>query len=101
MLVGTDGWVCVVFVWEETGVPRGNPSARLGDQMTISFVSSNNISISDKHNKGWRGAMVRSDSQRGVCLSGVSLNPVKDVRCVLEQNRLPLLLNRGWMQEWI
>ena len=37
MLVGTDGWVCVFFVWEETGVPRGNPSARLGDQMTHQF----------------------------------------------------------------
>ena len=38
MLVGTDGWVCVVFVWEETGVPRLNPPARFGDCMTISYA---------------------------------------------------------------
>ena len=25
MLVGTDVYVRMVFVWEETGVPRGNP----------------------------------------------------------------------------
>ena len=25
MLVGTDVWVRMVFVWEETGVPGGNP----------------------------------------------------------------------------
>ena len=30
MLVGTD-----VFVWEETGVPGGNPPVWLGDHMTI------------------------------------------------------------------
>ena len=38
MLVGTDVWVRMVFVWEETGVPGGNPSVRLGDQMTISHA---------------------------------------------------------------
>ena len=34
MLVGTDVCVRLVFVWEETRVPRGNPLARLGDHMT-------------------------------------------------------------------
>ena len=38
MLVGTDVYVPVVFVWEETGVPRGNPPAWLGDHMTISHA---------------------------------------------------------------
>ena len=32
MLVGTDVCVRMVFVWEETGVPRGNPPVWLGDQ---------------------------------------------------------------------
>ena len=36
MLVGTDVCVRVVFVWEETGVPGGNPPVWLGDHMTIS-----------------------------------------------------------------
>ena len=35
MHVGTD--VCV-FVWEETGVPGGNPPVWLGDHMTISHA---------------------------------------------------------------
>ena len=38
MLVGTDGCVRVVFLWEETEVPGGNPQARLGDHMTNSHV---------------------------------------------------------------
>ena len=38
MHVGTDGCVCVVFVWEETGVHGRNPPARLGDHMTISHA---------------------------------------------------------------
>ena len=32
MLVGTDVCVRMVFVWEVTGVPGGNPPAWLGDQ---------------------------------------------------------------------
>ena len=40
MFVGTDVWVCVVFVWEETRILRGSPPARLGDQMTISHATS-------------------------------------------------------------
>ena len=36
MLVGTDVCVPVVFVWEKTRVPGGNPPARLSDHMTIS-----------------------------------------------------------------
>ena len=28
MLIGTDVCICVVFVWEQTVVPRGNPPAR-------------------------------------------------------------------------
>jgi len=31
MLVGTDVCVRMVFVWEETGVPWGNPPVWLGD----------------------------------------------------------------------
>ena len=38
MLVGTDVCVRVVFVWEETGVPGGNPPVWLGDHMTISHA---------------------------------------------------------------
>ena len=38
MLVGTDGCVRMVFVWEETGVPGGNPPVGLGDHMTISHA---------------------------------------------------------------
>ena len=33
MLVGTDVYVRMVFVWEETGVPRGNLPVWLGDHM--------------------------------------------------------------------
>ena len=36
MLVGTDVCVRMVFVWEKTGVPRGNSPVWLGDQTTIS-----------------------------------------------------------------
>ena len=38
MLVGTDVCVRMVFVWEETGVPGGNPPVWLGDHMTISHA---------------------------------------------------------------
>ena len=38
MLVGTDNCVCVVFVWEEAGVPGGNPPTRLGVHITISHT---------------------------------------------------------------
>ena len=38
MLVGTDVCVPMVFVWEETGVPGGNPPVKLGDHMTISHA---------------------------------------------------------------
>ena len=38
MLVDTDVCVRMVFVWEETGVPGGNPPAWLGDHMTISHA---------------------------------------------------------------
>ena len=38
MLVGTDDCICVVFLWEETGVPGGNPPVWLGDHMTISHA---------------------------------------------------------------
>ena len=38
MLVGTDVCVRMVFVWEETGVPGGNPFVWLGDHMTISHA---------------------------------------------------------------
>ena len=34
MLFCTDVCVRMVFVWEETGVPGGNPLVRLGDHMT-------------------------------------------------------------------
>jgi len=37
MLVGTDVCVRMVFVWEETGVPGGNPPVWLGDHMTWCF----------------------------------------------------------------
>ena len=33
MFVGTDVYVRMVFVWEETGVPGGNPPVWLGDHM--------------------------------------------------------------------
>ena len=38
MLVGTEVCVRMVFVWEETGVPGGNPPVWLGDHMAISHV---------------------------------------------------------------
>ena len=38
MLVGTDVYVWMVFVWEETGVPGRNPHVRLGDYMAISHA---------------------------------------------------------------
>ena len=37
-LVGTDVCVRMVFVWEETGAPGGNPPVWLGDHMTISHA---------------------------------------------------------------
>ena len=38
MLVGTVVYVRMVFVWEEIGVPGGNPPFWLGDHMTISHA---------------------------------------------------------------
>ena len=38
MLVATDVCVPMVFVWEETRVPGGNPPVWLGDHMTISHA---------------------------------------------------------------
>ena len=38
MLVGTDVCVRMVFEWEETGVPGGNPRVWLCDHMTISHA---------------------------------------------------------------
>ena len=38
MLAGTDFCVRMIFVWEETRVPGGNPPVWLGDHMTISHV---------------------------------------------------------------
>jgi len=38
MLVVNDVCVRMVFVWEETGVPGGNPPVWLGDHMTISHA---------------------------------------------------------------
>ena len=38
MLFGTDVCVRMVFVWEETRVPRGNPRVWLGDHMTNSHA---------------------------------------------------------------
>ena len=38
MLVSTNVCIPVVFVWEETGVPGGNPPVWLGDHMTISHA---------------------------------------------------------------
>ena len=34
MLFGTEVCVRMVFVWEETGVPGGNPPVWLGDHLT-------------------------------------------------------------------
>ena len=36
MLFGTDVCFRMVIVWEETGVPGGNPPVWLGDHMNIS-----------------------------------------------------------------
>ena len=38
MLVDTDVCVRMVFVWEETGVPEGNPPVWRDDHMTISHA---------------------------------------------------------------
>ena len=38
MLVGTNVCVRMVFVWEETWVPGGNPPVWLGAHMTISHA---------------------------------------------------------------
>ena len=38
MLIGTDVCVRMVFMWEETWVPGGNPPVWLGDHMTISHA---------------------------------------------------------------
>ena len=37
MFVGTDVCVQMAFVWEETGVPGGNPPVWFSDDMTISL----------------------------------------------------------------
>ena len=59
MLVGTDVCVWVVFVWEETGVPGGNPPAWLGNHMTISHADA--------------GYRTRVTAVRGECVNtGVS-----------------------------
>ena len=39
MLAGTDVCVRMVFVWDETEVPGGNPPVWLGDHMTISHAA--------------------------------------------------------------
>ena len=28
-------------------------------------------------------------------------SPIKDYRCFIEQEHLPLLLSTGWFQEWV
>ena len=38
MLVGTDVCIRMIFVWEVTGVPGGNPPVWHGDPMTISHA---------------------------------------------------------------
>jgi len=38
MLVNTDDCVRMVFVWEETGLPGGNPPVLLGDHMAMSWL---------------------------------------------------------------
>ena len=38
MLVGTHVCVRMIIVWEETGVPGGNPPVWHGDHMTISYA---------------------------------------------------------------
>ena len=48
MLVGTDDYVRVVFVWEETGVPGGNLPGLLGDHITILHATLGNIEM-DRH----------------------------------------------------
>ena len=39
MFVGTNVFVCVVFLWEETRLPKGIPPSPLGDHMSISNVT--------------------------------------------------------------
>ena len=38
MIVGTDVYFRMVFVWEETVMPGGNPPVWLDDHMTISHA---------------------------------------------------------------
>ena len=38
MLVGTDVCILGVFMWEEIGIPGGNPTVWPGDHMTISLA---------------------------------------------------------------
>ena len=38
MLVGSNVCVCVILLWEKTGVPGWNPNVWLGDHMTISHA---------------------------------------------------------------
>ena len=45
MLVDTDVCFCVVFVWEATGVPRGNPPAQPGDHMIGLSSIAHSVSI--------------------------------------------------------
>ena len=45
MLVGTDVCIRMVFVWEETRVPGGNPPVWLGDHMTISHADAGYLLI--------------------------------------------------------
>ena len=55
MLIGTDVCVRVVFVWQETRVPRRNPPVWLGYQMTISHADA--------------GYRTRSTAVRGECIN--------------------------------
>ena len=55
MLLFTDVCVRMVFVWEETGVPGGNPPVWLGDHMTISHADA--------------GYQIRVVAVRGECVN--------------------------------
>ena len=79
MLVGTDDWVRMVFMWEETGVPGENPPVWLGDHLTISHAD-----------VGYR---TRVAAVRGVCVNTMPTN-TRQRYCRLQSCTVSIWLTR-------
>ena len=68
MLVDTEVCVRMVFVWEETGVPGGNPPVWLGDHMTIWHADA-----------GYRTRSQRGEASAFTLRQSGSLNSIRNV----------------------